>query len=201
MQVNELCEKMAGRHVEQHYPENNDETAFHDFSSFQFDSLVSSHSKLSTSQKALKKQVEAVSKRLNNTSLKNATTNSSHERGTSRGNYRRRNFAFNLARMGKIVATSSRTTIQKTRIGPQIQHHTTGTALTTPSHSISNHGGTRAVKIKHGTHTMKQWQSPLQFIAVPVTPLFMPLFNVTNGPQRNMGPNFLINGGKFQKTR
>ena len=60
------------------------------------------------------------------------------------------------------------------------------------SHSTSNHGGTRVwtmVKIKHGTHMMKQWQSPLQFIAVSVTPLFMPLFNVTNGLQHNMGPN------------
>ena len=53
MTVEDLCEKVARRHVlEQLYPED-DETAFHEISSSQFDSLVSSLNNLSTSQEAL----------------------------------------------------------------------------------------------------------------------------------------------------
>ena len=90
--VEDLCEKVARRHVlEQLYPEDDDETAFHEISSSQFDSLVSSLNNLSTSQEALKKQVEAVSKRLDETPPANATANSNRGRGTQRGNFRGRN--------------------------------------------------------------------------------------------------------------
>ena len=77
---------------EQLYSKDDDETVFHEISSSQFDSLLTSLNNLCTSREVLKKEMEAISKRLNTSTTINATNTSTHGGGQSRGNYRRRIF-------------------------------------------------------------------------------------------------------------